>query len=191
MNNVVSISKSEDCSDLFKNNYDFFDYIENYERSLLLSLEQTYKNKTGRVFHGMISKERCKMDIPIVLTVVASTSFMLSVVFQLWYLIPFAVVFPIPAIFSWKKYLRPENTKTMILSRVLKKVTNENNLPQEHLVSLKAVLQEDEMLDLIKKYEKNIPISEVLESTRSYFHGFKEYKARQIYINISKNERNK
>lgn len=189
MNNVVSINKPEEHSDLFKNNYDFFEYIEGYEKNLLSSLEQTYKTKTGRVFHGMISKERSKIDIPVVLTVIASVSFMLSVVFQLWYLIPFAVVFPIAAIFSWKKYLRPENSKTMILSRVLKKVTNENTLPQEHLSSLKAILKEDEMLDLIKKYEKKIPISEVLESTRSYFHGFKEYKARQIYINININNK--
>lgn len=191
MTNVVSISKSEDCSDLFKNNYDFFDYIENYERSLLLSLEQTYKNKTGRVFHGMISKERKNLDIPITLTVISTTSFMLSVVFQLWYLIPLSVVSPMLSIYFWKRYLRPENSKTMILSRVLNKITNENNLPQEHLVSLKAVLKEDQMLELIKKYEKSIPISEVLENTRSYFHGFKEYKARQIYININKNEKNK
>ena len=185
MNNVVSINKPEEHSELFKNNYDFFEYIESYEKNLLSSLEQTYNTKTGRVFHGMISKERCKVDTPIVLTVVASTSFMLSVAFQLWYLIPFAVVFPIPAIFSWKKYLRPENSKTMVLSRVLKKITSENNLPQEHLVSLKSVLKEEDVLELIKKYEKNIPIAEVIEHTRSYFHGFKEYKARQIYININ------
>lgn len=185
MNNVVSINKPEEYSDLFKNNYDFFDYIENYERSLLSSLDQTYKTKTGRVFHGMISKERNKMDVPVILTVIAAVSFMLSVVFQLWYLIPFAVVFPIAAIFSWKKYLRPENSKTMVLSRVLKKITSENNLPQEHLVSLKSVLKEEDMLELIKKYEKTIPISEVIEHTRPYFHGFKEYKARQIYININ------
>jgi len=152
----------------------------------MLSLEKAYDNKTGgRIFYGMINKEKRGISLPLTFTMIAAVSFILSVIFQLWYLIPLSVISPLIAVYFWKKYLRPENSRTMVLGRVLQELLNQHTIDSIHLPALKAVLSEDEMIALIKKYEKNIPISEVLEYTENYFHDFREYKARQIYININ------
>lgn len=189
MNNVVNIKRTEDCSDLFKKNYDFFNYMENYERSIMSTLESVYdKNMGGRIFHEMISKER-KSNSWIFYAVscmaLGILSFVFAIVNQKVWLAPLAIVAPIASVYLWRAYKSPENSKTMVLGRVFHKLLNQNILESDYLPALKSSISEEAMIELIKKYEKNIPISEVLEHTRAYFHDFREYKARQIYININ------
>lgn len=185
--NVVSIDKSltKEKSELFEYHYSFIENLLNYERNSKQYIKDVFDGKEEDVdIKKQIKAKHRSIIWPVLFSSLCFISLLGCVSLQMMGLFSIVIILGMLSGYLWNAYSKEENEKSAIVDHIYEKESKNAILSQGYLISLKVFADEAVMIDLLKRYGKNIPYSEATKIIAPYHRSFENYKALELYKSI-------
>lgn len=184
-NNTYPQLKEEEKEELFKEHNDFFNKYTNYEANNLKLLENVYRGIDDNPKIRMhIRNNRYNISFPLFVTMLFLIPIVLFTYSFFWSGMVSSILIALFSLLIWSMYFDSDNKKDVVLVCAYKDLAESEVIEVSELPALKSLLLESEMIELLRCYNKEIPVSKVIDLIDYYKWDFKNWEVRQLYLDI-------
>lgn len=184
-NNTYPEITEEQKNVLFKEHQEFLHKYVNYEINTLQKLENVYRGiDDNSKLRKYIKNNRCTLWVPTISTLFLLMPVILFIKSFFWSGLITSFFIAIISIILWGVYFDNDNKRGSVLVNAYNDLKENEIIESHELISLKALISESEMVDLLRCYNREIPVSKIVDLFDHYRYDFRNWEATQIYLEI-------